>query len=138
MIGVSWNAKALRKGRVRRIVLKAHPKNKSLPIVRKKIAALKGKAIITGALKPSSTYVIRVVDASKSGFTYTIGEITTLPLGEIPTGGNSFISASDSIISNFKLKNRFILYPVCFLIASLQKWFDIQIVKYFWKSNIYC
>ena len=83
VIGLSWNAEALQRGGVHRIAIKAYPKDKSLPIVRMKINTSEGKTLITGDIKPSTTYVIRIVDMHKRGFVYSLGEVTTPAIGEL-------------------------------------------------------
>ena len=87
VIRVRWDAKALSSGDVTSIQLEAHPKNTSLPVVKTRTQASTGKASITGdRLKPSTNYVVRVADTHDRGFEYTLGEVTTLPSGELPLG----------------------------------------------------
>ena len=77
-IKVSWDPAALQIAGVHWIVIRALPKNKLLRTVGMKIRASVGKAVLTGNLRPSSTYAIRVADKRRRGFAYLLGEITTL------------------------------------------------------------
>ena len=79
-----WNAGALSGGDVYSIQLEAHPKNTSLPVAITRAQASVGRASITGELlKPSTMYMVRVVDTHNRGFEYIVGEVTTLPSGEL-------------------------------------------------------
>ena len=87
VIQVRWNARALNGGDVYSIQLEAHPKDNSLPVAITRAQASVGRASITGELlKPSTMYMVRVVDTYNPGFEYTLGEVTTLPFGESSPG----------------------------------------------------
>ena len=87
VIQVRWNPRALSGGDVYAIQLEAHPKNTSLPVAITRAQASAGRASITGELLKSSTvYIVRVVDTHNRGFEYTLGEVTTLPIGELSHG----------------------------------------------------
>ena len=82
IIGVSWDARALEQGNVTNILLVADPISDSLSPSGTWAKSATGKASITDNLKPSTTYVIHIKDTGVGRFAYTLGEITTLPLGE--------------------------------------------------------
>lgn len=83
VIGISWNPKALKNGDVYIVLMEAKPLNNSLPLARTKTYASEGKISLTNNIRPSSVYQIRVSDTHGRGFVYLLGEITTLPPGEL-------------------------------------------------------
>ena len=85
-IEVSWNSSALIGGGVWIILIEAQPINKSLPLARTKTVTTVGRASITENLKSASTYVICVSGTRSRDFVYILGEIITLPTGELLFG----------------------------------------------------
>ena len=72
-IDVSWDADVLSKHGVNM--------EKSLPSLETNVNASAGEATISANVLPSSIYSIHVKDADKSGFEYSMGEITPSYLG---------------------------------------------------------
>ena len=83
VISVSWNPDALDKAGVTDIELVAEPINESAPSSQMIVNAASGEASLTENIRPSTTYEVYVEDEGNSGFTYSLGETTTMQFSKL-------------------------------------------------------